>query len=119
MHMPTTWIATAALMLLAAAIAGGAFTAFARLTDRNTPVDTGLLHGGAGILATALLLFAASGESGLNMPPAVGILALTIVLGLALYFIIRRKGVVPKGVILLHATSAAGALCALLCGLPM
>ena len=119
MPTPETWLATAAIALLGATLVGGALTAYARLADKNTPIDIGLMHGGAGIVSTSLLLFSAGSETGLNMKPALGILALTITLGIALYFLIRRKGVLPKSVVLLHGTFAIGALCTLLFGLPI
>jgi len=116
MQLPSTWVAIAALGFLGTTLVVGALTAYARLADKNTPVDIGLMHGGTGIVGTLLLLLSAGSETGLNTQPALGILALTIVLGITLYFLIRRKGELPWSVVLLHGTFAVGALATLVFG---
>lgn len=121
MQLPETWMGIMALVILACAIAGGALTAFVRLTYRNTPIDIGLLHGRAGAAATLLLLLAVimGRETGPSINPALGVLVLTILGGTALYFIIRRKGILPKTIILAHGALAISALAILLYGWPL
>ena len=120
MQWPETLLATVALVMLVSAVMVGALTAYMRLADRNTPIDIGLLHGRAGATASLLLLFAVvwGNEGSRNIPPALGLLLLTILGGVTLYFLIRRKGVLSKAVILLHGTFAVAAVYTLLFGLP-
>ena len=121
MQIFDTWQGTLVVVLIAAAIMGGALTAFVRLTDRNTPVDTGLLHGRVGALAVLLLVvFSVLGEGlSASVKPAVVLFVLTVLAGAALYYIIRRKGVLPKRVILIHGVLAIAGLTILLFGLPV
>lgn len=121
MQLPETWMAITALTVLAFAVLGGALTAYVRLAEKNTPIDTGLLHGRAGAAAALLLLAALlmGGETSQHVKPALGLLALTIMGGTALYFLTRRKGILPKSVILLHAAFALGAVYTLVFGLPI
>lgn len=121
MQVPQTWLGILALTILACAILGGALTAFVRLSYRNTPVDIGLLHGRAGAGATLLLLLAVvlGNEGGESLKPALGLLLLTVMIGTALYFIIRRKGVLPITVILAHGACAVAALSVALFGWPL
>jgi hypothetical protein len=57
-------------------------------------------------------------ESGQSIKSAIGFLILTVVGGVALYFIIRRKGLLPKSIILIHGIFAMMAVFTLLFGLP-
>jgi hypothetical protein len=120
MHLPETGLAIASLVILGGAIIVGALTAYARLADKNTPFDIGLLHGRAGAAATLLLLAAIllGDEASQNIKPALGLLALTITGGTALYFLIRRKGILPKSVVFIHGMFAVAALYTLIFGLP-
>lgn len=120
MQLPESWMAITSLVVLAGAILGGALTAYVRLAEKNTPIDTGLLHGRAGAAAALLLLAAllTDHEASPNIPPALGLLALTIMGGTTLYFLIRRRGILPKSVIFLHALFAVGAVYTLVFGLP-
>lgn len=120
MLLTESWPALLALALLITAIIGGAFTAYVRIADKNTPIDTGLLHGRiglAGILLLLLMVFMGN-ESRLFVEPALGLFVLTIMGGALLYFIIRRKGILPKAIIFAHGALAVIALAVLLLGLP-
>ena len=118
MQLPETWLGVLALVVLVCAVLGGALTAFVRLADKNTPVDTGLLHGRAGAIGILLLLLLEffGNETHLSLKPALTALVLTVVLGTVLYYIIRRKGILPKTVILVHAAFAVTGLALLLSG---
>ena len=120
MQLPETWLAISALTVLFGAILGGTITAFVRLTDRNMPFDTGILHGRAGVFSAILLTlsFFIGNETSQSIKPALGLLVLTILGGVTLYFIIRRKGILPKSMIFIHGAFAAGAAHTLLFGLP-
>jgi hypothetical protein len=119
MLLAETWPGILALILLTCAIIGGALTAFVRLTDRNTVVDTGLIHARVGVAGIAIvLLVMLGGESPASTRPALGLFLLTVMAGVALYFIIRRKGVLPKTIIFIHGVMAATSLAILLFGLP-
>jgi len=120
MQLPESGVAITALVVLVCAIMGGALTAYVRLAEKNTPLDTGLLHGRAGAAAAMLLLVSIliGDETSQNIKPALGLLALTIMGGTALYFLIRRKGILPKSVIFLHGMFAVGAVYILVSGLP-
>ena len=120
MQLPETWPAIAALVILVCATAGGALTAFVRLTDRNTPVDIGLLHGRAGVAGILLLLASVlpGFENGPAVKPALGLFMLTVAGGVTLYFVIRRKGILPKTIIFAHAALAVSALAVFLFGWP-
>jgi len=120
MQLPETWLAVTALFILFGAILGGAATAFVRLADKNTPFDIGLLHGRAGAVATLLLVLSIilGNEASPNIKPAIGLLALTVLGGAALYFIIRRKGLLPKSIIFIHGAFAMAAVYTLLFGFP-
>jgi hypothetical protein len=107
----SAWM-TASLIVLSGTVVIGGITAYARLAEKNTPVDVGLLHGGAGITA-ALLLFVSlfvQDTPGPDAAQTLALLALTILAGVTLYFVIRRRGVLPKSLVLLHAVLALSAL---------
>lgn len=120
MQLPETWLAISALAVLAGAIIGGTITAFVRIADKNTPFDIGLLHGRAGALGTMLLAvsFFIGNETNQHIKQTLGLLVLTISGGVALYFLIRRKGMLPKSIIFIHGALAVGAVHILLFGLP-
>ncbi len=121
MQLPETLLATVSLVILSVVIIGGAATAYVRLTDKNTPIDIGLLHGRAGVFGTILLVLSVifGNESGQSIKPAIGLLILTVLAGVALYYIIRRKGILPKSIIFIHGTLAASAVYTLLFGFPL
>ena len=116
MQLFETWQSSLPIVIFGIAIAGGAVTAFARLTDRNTPVDTGLLHGRIGVVGIVLMLAVMfTGDvAGMAVSVATGLFVLTAIFGVALYFIIRRKGILPKAVIFIHGLLAVTALLILL-----
>lgn len=121
MQIIETWAGIVSLMIMSGAIVGGALTAFVRLTDRNTPVDTGLLHGRmgiAGVLLIVVLMLIGEPVSA-SVKLAIGLFALTIMAGITLYFFIRRKGILPKKIIFLHGFLAVFAMVALVFGLPV
>ncbi|MBU0750740.1 MAG: hypothetical protein KJ787_00380 [Gammaproteobacteria bacterium] len=120
MQLPESGLVTAALVILACTVAAGAATAYFRLADKNTPFDIGLLHGGAGVSATVLLLVAILTGNGAepNTRPALGLLALTIGGGVTLYYLIRRKGLLPRSVVFMHGGLALAAVYTLLFGPP-
>jgi len=120
MQVPESGLALSALAILAAAVIGGAMTAYVRLAEKNTPFDIGLLHGRAGAFAAILLALSVfiGNETAPSVKAALGLLVLTVLGGTALYFLIRRKGVLPKSVILIHAGLAVTAVYTLLFGLP-
>ncbi len=104
----SVWM-TASFIILSGTVVIGGITAYARLAEKNTPLDVGLLHGGAGITA-ALLLLVSLFQDTRGAAPSLGLLTLTILAGITLYFVIRRRGVLPKSLILLHAALALSAL---------
>lgn len=113
------WSLILVLMLFAGAIIGGVFTAFVRFTDKNTAIDTGLLHGRLGVVGILLLLLILMGrEFKLSVEPALGLFVFTAMAGVLLYFIIRRKGILPWPIIFAHAALAVISLVVLLFGLP-
>ncbi len=118
--MPESWLVITSLAILCAAVIGGAATAFVRITDRNTPVDIGLLHGRTGAFGTMLLILSIfiGNETASTIMPAIGLLILTVMGGVALYYIIRRKGILPKSIIFIHGALAMSAVYTLLFGLP-
>jgi hypothetical protein len=120
MQLPETWLAITSLVVLCGTIIGGAATAFVRLADKNTPFDIGLLHGRAGVFGTMLLVLSivVGNESGLSIKPVIALLILTVLGGVALYFIIRRKGILPKSIIFIHGVFAISAVYTLLFGFP-
>lgn len=120
MQLPETWLGMSALAVLAGAVIGGAITAFVRIAEKNTPFDVGLLHGRAGAFGAILLALSVfiGNETGQSIKPALGLLVLTVLAGTALYFLIRRKGVLPKSVILIHGGLAVAAVYTVLFGLP-
>ena len=120
MQLPESGLAITAWVILVCALVGGALTAYVRLAEKNTPFDIGLLHGRAGAVATLLLLASilTGNETDQSLKYAVGLLMLAILGGTALYFLIRRKGILPKSIIFLHATFAVGAVYTLIFGLP-
>ncbi len=119
MLLAETWPGILALILLTCAIIGGALTAFVRLTDRNTAVDVGLIHARVGAAGIAIvLLIVLGGESPASIKAAVGLFLLTVMVGVALYFIIRRKGILPKKIIFTHGALAVTSLAIMLFGLP-
>ena len=116
MHLPETWLGVLALVVLAFAVAGGALTAFMLLTDRNPPLDLGLVHGRAGVAGILVLAIAAmlGVETGARVWAALVLLALTVAGGAMLYFFIRRKGILSGAMILGHGALAVAALATLL-----
>ena len=121
MQLPETWLGILALTVLVCAIIGGALTAFVRLTDRNTPVDIGLLHGRMGVVGILLLFLLVffGDEFNHSIKPALVLFLVTVTAGVALYFIIRRKGILPKTVIFAHGALAVTAVTVLLLGWPL
>ena len=121
MQLPETWLAIASLIVLCGAVIGGATTAYVRLADKDTPIDIGLLHGRAGLFGTMLLVLSVviGNETGQSIKPAIGLLVLTVLGGIALYFIIRRKGILPKSIILIHGVFAMTAVYTILFGFPL
>jgi hypothetical protein len=120
MQIVESWQGVVPMVIFIAAIAGGALTAFVRLTDRDTPIDIGLLHGRMGAAGVVfLVVMTVSGEVvSTSVKPAIVLFALTVVAGAALYYIIRRKGILPKAIIFAHGAFAVCALAVLLFGLP-
>lgn len=120
MQLPESGLAITAWVILVCAVIGGALTAYVRLAEKNTPFDIGLLHGRTGAAATLLLIAAilTGNETSQNSKYAAGLLMLTILGGTALYFLIRRKGILPKSIIFLHGAFAVGAIYTLIFGLP-
>lgn len=120
MVLPETWLGILALIALIGAVAGGVATAILLITDRNAPMDLGLLHGRTGVLGIILLLISAysGAETSLSIKPALGVLMLTVAGGATLYYLIRRKGILSKTVILIHGSLAITSLSILLFGLP-
>ena len=121
MQLTATWQEVMTVVIFSLAVAGGALTAFVRLTDRNTPVDIGLLHGRMGVagLVFLLVLTVLGVVSGVTVKPAIVLFILTVIAGAALYFIIRRKGILPKVIIFVHGAFAVGGLSILIFGLPV
>ena len=120
MQLPETWLGISSLIILCMAVTGGALTAFVRLADKNTPVDTGLIHGRAGVFATILLVISIfiGDEPTQGIKPVIGLLILTVLAGVALYFIIRRKGILPKSIMFIHGMFAVTAVYTFLYGFP-
>ena len=120
MQLPETWLGILALIILVGAMMGGVVTAFLRLTDKDISIDTGLLHGRAGVAGVLLLLLVVflGNEISPSMKPALGLFMLTAMGGVVLYFIIRRKGIMPKTIIFAHGALAVAALAILLFGVP-
>ncbi|MCW8935585.1 MAG: hypothetical protein OQK98_12740 [Gammaproteobacteria bacterium] len=120
MLLTENWPLILVLMLFAGAIIGGVFTAFVRFTDTNTSIDTGLLHGSLGVVGILLLLLMIlmGREFKLSVEPALGLFVFTAMAGVLLYFIIRRKGILPWPIIFVHAAFAVISLVVLLFGLP-
>lgn len=119
MLLTENWPLVLVLVLLSAAIIGGTFTAFVRFTDKNTVIDTGLLHGRLG-LAGLLLLFLLvlmGRELNLSVATAMVMFVFTVMGGVLLYFIIRRKGILPKLLIFFHGMLAVISLAVLVSGL--
>lgn len=121
MQLPETWLGLLALVMLVGATMGGVLTAFMLLTNRNAPLDIGLLHGRSGVVGILLLLLVVflGNEIRPSLTPALGLYLLTAMGGVTLYFFIRRKGIVPKLIILAHGVLAAAALAVFLFGLPL
>jgi hypothetical protein len=121
MQLPETWLGLSALVVLIGATMGGALTAFMLLTNRNAPLDIGMLHGRSGVAGIFLLLLVVilGNETRPSLTPALGLYLLTAMGGATLYFLIRRKGILPKLIILAHGALAVAALAAFLFGLPM
>jgi len=116
MLLPVNGFGTFVLVVLICAILGGAVTAFLRLTDRDSVIDVGLLHGRLGVAGILLLfLLMLTGEAfSQSIELALGLFVLTAIAGAALYFIIRRKGILPKPIILAHGALAVISLIVLL-----
>ena len=108
-----------ALVILTCAVTIGALTAYVRIAEKNTPFDIGLLHGRAGVVATVLLLVSImiSNETSQMIKPTLGLLVLTIIGGITLYFVIRRKGILPTSIIFIHGVLAITAVHTLMFGL--
>lgn len=121
MQLPETWLGILALVVLVCAMMGGVMTAFLRLADKDISIDTGLLHGRAGVAGILLLLLVVfpGNETSPSIKLALGLLILTTIGGVALYFIIRRKGIMPKAIIFAHAALAVAAMATFLFGLPL
>lgn len=121
MQLPETWLAIASLAILCGAVIGGAATAYVRLADKNTPFDIGLLHGRAGVLGAMLLVLSmvVGDETGQSIKPAIGLLVLTVLGGVALYLLIRRKGILPGSIIFIHGAFAMTAVYTILFGFPL
>ncbi len=121
MQLPETWLGILALVVLVCAMIGGVMTAYLRLADKDMSIDTGLLHGRAGVAGILLLLLAVflGNEINPSMKPALGIFILTAMGGVVLYFIIRRKGIIPKTIIFAHGALAVAALAVFLFGWPL
>jgi hypothetical protein len=105
-----------ALIIICMAIAGGALTAYARLADKNTPIDTGLLHGRLGVAGVAILAYIGITGDTLtsSVKPALFVFILTIIGGVTLYYIIRRKGILPVSIIFAHGLLAITGLLTLI-----
>ncbi len=121
MGLPETGLGMLALAVLVSAIIGGAATALLLITDRNAPMDLGLVHGRTGIFGILLLLITAyiGTETSLSIKPALGAFILTVAGGATLYYLIRRKGILSKTVILIHGSLAIVSISILLFGLPI
>jgi len=119
-QLTESWPAMVLLVLFPGTVLAGAITAFARLTDTNTAIDTGKLHGRLGVVGILLLflLMLTGDEFDQSINLALGLFVLTAIAGVALYFIIRRKGILPSTLILIHASLAVVSLTALLFALP-
>jgi len=104
------------LILISIAIMGGAITAYVRLADKNTPVDTGLLHGRLGVAGVAILSYIVMTGDALtfSVKPALLVFILTVIGGITLYYIIRRKGILPVSIIFAHGLLAVTGLLTLL-----
>ena len=76
MLLTENWPGIVLLVLLVCAILGGAVTAFVRLTDKNTAIDIGLLHGRLGVAGILLLflLMLMGNEFNQSIEPALGFL---------------------------------------------
>ena len=120
MQIPEAWLAITSLVFLCGAVIGGATTAYMRLNDKNTPVDIGLLHGSAGVIGTILLVLSivVGYETSQSIEPAIIFLILTVLGGVTLYFIIRRKGILPISIIYIHGALAVSAVFIFLSGHP-
>lgn len=120
MAFPDSAWTIASLIILSGTVVVGGLTAYARLAEKNTPIDIGLLHGGAGIAVALILLVAlfVDDASGPGAAKALGLVVLTLLAGITLYFVIRRRGVLPKSLVLLHALLALSALHTLVRGVP-
>ena len=120
MQIPEAWLAITSLVLLCGAVIGGVTTAYVRLNDKNTPVDIGLLHGSAGVIGVILLVISIviGNETNPSIKPAIGLLILTVLGGVTLYFIIRRKGILPISIIYIHGAIAVSAVFIFVSGLP-
>lgn len=116
MQLTESWLAISSLAILSGAIIGGVITAFVRITDKNTAFDTGLLHGRAGVIGTILLVISVfiDNEPVHYFKSTIGLLVLTILAGVTLYFVIRRKGILPKSIIFIHGALAISAVHALI-----
>lgn len=121
MQLPETWLGLLALVVLLCAMMGGALTAFMLLTDRSPPVDLGLVHGRVGVAGILILVVATmlGYETSSSIKPALGLFVLTVMGGATLYFLIRRKGILPKLIIFGHGALAVAALATFLFGLPV
>jgi hypothetical protein len=123
MVLPETWPGIAALIMLTGATVGGAVTALLLLTDKSAPIniDLGMLHGRIGVLGILLLVATIfmGAESNLSIMPAIGTYIITVIGGATLYFLIRRKGILPKLIILAHGSFAIASLAILVFGLPI
>jgi hypothetical protein len=123
MELPETWLGIAALIMLIGATMGGAVTALLLLTDKSAPIniDLGMLHGRIGVLGILLLVASIymGTESNLTIMPAIGTYLITVIGGATLYFLIRRKGILPKIIIFAHGSFAIASMAILVFGLPI
>ena len=120
MALPETLLGAIALMILIGATMGGVVTALLLLTNKSPPIkiDLGLLHGRMGVVGITLLVVTIfmGDERNLSIAPAIGAFIMTAIGGATLYFLIRRKGILPKMIILLHGSFAVASLAILIFG---
>ncbi len=98
-------------VFFATAALGGLLTACLLLFDVSLPVriDTGKVHGRIGVLATVLLLVYVTRQADVVSETRLLALAgffVTIMVGGLLFFLIRRKGMLPKSLIMAHGVAA-------------
>lgn len=123
MALPETLLGGFVLIVLLGATMGGALAAILLLANKSLPikVDLGILHGRMGVAGVVLLgiTFIMGDERNLTVAPALGAYIITVIGGATLYFLIRRKGVFPKIVVLAHGGLAVASLYILAFGFPI